>query len=108
MAKLRHGDLQRASRANADDSRPVYSPSRAAGEATMTRIVETELGRVEGEPDAGVLAFRGIPYARPPIGARRFAAPEPPEPWTGVRSANAYGASAPQPPRRSEILPGSD
>jgi para-nitrobenzyl esterase len=39
--------------------------------------------------------FFGIPYAAPPVGARRFAEPSPPEPWTAVRSALERGPSAP-------------
>uniref|UniRef100_A0A0C9QW23 ESTF_1 protein n=2 Tax=Fopius arisanus TaxID=64838 RepID=A0A0C9QW23_9HYME len=38
------------------------------------------------------LAFRGIPYARPPIGELRFQAPEPATSWTGVRSAKTDGS----------------
>ncbi len=74
----------------------------------MQRIVETESGRVSGAEERGVLAFRGIPFARPPVGPLRFAAPAPPEPWAGVRDANAFGPSAPQGPRRSELLPGTE
>ena len=40
--------------------------------------------------------FRGIPFARPPVGNLRFRPPEAPEPWTGVRSAREFGASAQQ------------
>ncbi len=47
--------------------------------------------------EGGAVAFRGIPYAAPPTGARRWRPPEPPAPWTGVRSAEAYGAICPQP-----------
>ncbi|XP_063223076.1 uncharacterized protein LOC134531312 [Bacillus rossius redtenbacheri] len=35
--------------------------------------------------------FLGIPYARPPVGNLRFAAPKDPEPWSGVRNATQYG-----------------
>jgi para-nitrobenzyl esterase len=51
--------------------------------------------------------FRGIPYAQPPLGALRFAAPRPPEPWSGTRDASAFGASAPQNPVALP-LPGLD
>ena len=40
--------------------------------------------------------FKGIPYARPPIGKLRFQAPEPMKTWRGVRLARAYGPAAPQ------------
>ena len=58
--------------------------------------VETTLGPVVGRRDGDIHAFRGIPYAAPPIGERRFAHPEPHRPWTEPRSAIAHGAAAPQ------------
>jgi para-nitrobenzyl esterase len=61
-------------------------------------VAETRWGRVEGVERAGVLQFLGVPYAAPPVGTRRWAAPEPPEPWTGVRPATAFGPVAPQAP----------
>ncbi|MFJ7271743.1 carboxylesterase/lipase family protein [Streptomyces sp. NPDC099050] len=61
--------------------------------------VRTAHGVVEGRTGPGGIAvFRGIPYAAPPVGARRFAAPEPPEAWDGVRDAGAYGPTAPKVP----------
>lgn len=58
----------------------------------MTPIVTTAAGRLEGVRDAGVLAFKGVPYAT----AARFAAPRPPAPWSGVRAATGFGPPAPQ------------
>jgi para-nitrobenzyl esterase len=60
----------------------------------MSTVAQTSYGAVEGERRTHHLAFRGIPFAAPPIGKRRFAAPEPPEPWASVRSALEFGASA--------------
>ncbi|MFI5307305.1 MAG: carboxylesterase/lipase family protein, partial [Polyangiales bacterium] len=59
-------------------------------------LVRTQYGTIEGEERTGHLAFRGIPFARPPVGALRFAAPEPPESWSSTRSARAFSASAMQ------------
>jgi para-nitrobenzyl esterase len=60
-------------------------------------VAQTQHGKVRGAEIAdGVLGWRGIPYARPPIGALRFRPPEPPEPWSGVRDALAYGNRSPQ------------
>ncbi|QJT04874.1 carboxylesterase family protein [Streptomyces asoensis] len=61
-------------------------------------VVTTPYGAVHGRYENGIAAFRGIPYAAPPFGARRFRPPVPPEPWDGVRDAGAFGATPPKPP----------
>ncbi|MFF4366875.1 carboxylesterase/lipase family protein [Streptomyces sp. NPDC001594] len=56
-------------------------------------------GVVEGRWEAGGTAvFRGVPYAAPPTGPLRFAAPRPPDAWEGVRDAGAFGPTAPKVP----------
>ena len=40
--------------------------------------------------------FRRIPFAKPPVGPRRFGAPEAPEPWPGVRDATRFGPASHQ------------
>jgi carboxylesterase type B len=66
----------------------------------MHSTVETEAGRVQGIPakDRSITVFRGIPYARPPIGELRWRAPEPAAPWRGVYRADRFGAICPQLP----------
>lgn len=54
-------------------------------------IVETRYGKVEGYLENGMIAFKGIPFAKPPIGNLRFKPPVPMEPWTGVLQANKFG-----------------
>jgi len=64
----------------------------------MQALVETKYGKLRGHVRDGHLAFLGVPYARPPIGALRFSAPADPEPWSQVRDALEFGAAAPQDP----------
>ncbi|MEU0883336.1 carboxylesterase family protein [Lentzea sp. NPDC005914] len=54
-------------------------------------------GMVRGTMESGVAVFRGIPFAAPPVGALRFAAPRPAAAWDGVREAVAFGPPPPQP-----------
>jgi para-nitrobenzyl esterase len=66
---------------------------------TLYAEADTVTGRVRGlwrgEPGAGgSAAFLGIPFAKPPVGQLRFAAPEPAEPWEGVRDALEFGPTA--------------
>ena len=62
----------------------------------MDVLVETRRGRVRGLAEGDLAVFRGIPYARPPIGPRRFGPPEPAESWTGTRDATRFAPSASQ------------
>ncbi|KAM8853173.1 acetylcholinesterase-like [Synchiropus picturatus] len=65
-------------------------------------LVTTRLGKVQGKllPVLGgeVKAFLGIPYAKPPVGTRRFAAPQPLERWAGVKDASKFPNSCYQMP----------
>jgi para-nitrobenzyl esterase len=65
------------------------------GEAT-TAVVETTSGKIEGVFRKGLYIFRGVPYAAPPVGERRWLLPGPPEPWGGVRQAKEFAPTAPQ------------
>ncbi|MEU3271190.1 carboxylesterase family protein [Saccharomonospora sp. NPDC006951] len=60
-------------------------------------IVMTHGGTVRGTTEDGIHAFRGIPYAKPPVGVRRMRPPSPAVPWDGVRDAVGFGPTAPQP-----------
>ena len=57
-------------------------------------IVETTCGKVEGVRADGVDAFKGIPFAAPPVGEMRWRAPVAPAPWPGVRAADSWGKQA--------------
>lgn len=62
----------------------------------MSSQVETSSGRLQGIEQAGIHIYRGVRYARAPIGARRFLPPEPCEPAAGVVDATRAGPAAPQ------------
>ena len=62
-------------------------------------VIATRAGQVRGTVQDGVHGFRGIPYAQPPVGPMRFAAPVPHEAWDGVRDATEFGPPPPQPMR---------
>ncbi len=59
-------------------------------------VVRTAAGQVRGRAENGVAVFRGIPFAQPPVGGLRFAAPQPARPWDGVREADMFGPPPPQ------------
>ena len=64
-------------------------------------------GLVSGvELDSGVKMFRGIPFAAPPVGELRWAAPQPPIPWQGVFAADRFGPVCMQ--QRSRALMSED
>jgi para-nitrobenzyl esterase len=64
----------------------------------MAATVRIASGQVSGAQDQGVHAFKGIPYAAPPVGDRRLRPPEPAASWDGVRDASSYGLVALQRP----------
>ena len=66
--------------------------------------VETTAGRLVGRREGDLSLFRGIPYAEPPVGPRRFRPPAPVTPWTGDRDATAFGAIAEQSPSPLEAM----
>lgn len=63
-------------------------------------------GVVEGFVRDGVRRWRSIPYARPPVGPLRFRAPQPAEPWSGVRHCHGFTNCAPQDRMYTMLGPG--
>jgi para-nitrobenzyl esterase len=63
-----------------------------------TGVVATDAGLVKGQTLAdGMIVFRGIPYASPPVGEGRWRPPQPPHGWQGVRDATSFGPACMQP-----------
>jgi para-nitrobenzyl esterase len=69
---------------------------------TPGATVETNLGKVRAQTQAGVQAFRGVPYAASTAGANRFMPPAKREKWTGVKDCFDLGQRSPQ--RDSEFF----
>ena len=69
-------------------------------------VARTASGKVRGTEVAdGVIAWRGIPYALPPVGDLRLRPPQPPAPWAGARDATSYGNRPAQPEYLAEPGP---
>jgi para-nitrobenzyl esterase len=64
--------------------------------ATRSLDVGVTGGRVRGVREGGTIAWRGIPYAAPPVGRLRFRSPRRAASWQGIRDAARFGAVAPQ------------
>lgn len=64
--------------------------------ASVEAIVATTSGKVRGKEGLGCLQFRGVPFAAPPTGERRWRPPVRPEPWDGVRDCLEFGPICPQ------------
>ena len=62
------------------------------GGAEAADLVHVDAGALQGVTTDGVASFKGIPYARPPVGVWRWRPPQRPEPWQGVRAADHYGS----------------
>jgi len=68
----------------------------ACGTPPLTTTVEVTGGTIEGVEQEGILTYKGIPFAAPPVGDLRWKAPAPVEPWTGVKKADAFGLACMQ------------
>jgi para-nitrobenzyl esterase len=66
--------------------------------AAVPDTVKTDAGQVAGVPgkDPAVRAFKGIPFATPPVGDLRWRAPKAATHWDGVRKADQFSATCMQ------------
>jgi para-nitrobenzyl esterase len=74
----------------------VSATSCAPAPAQPSCRASTSLGAVAGEAENGICAFRGIPYAQPPVGDLRFRPPVPAGPWRGTLQATDATRVCPQ------------
>ncbi|KAK7873007.1 hypothetical protein R5R35_000306 [Gryllus longicercus] len=79
---------------------PLAAPSHE-GDGPVVRVSQGQLrgARLERSANSSLhtlYAFKGVPYARPPVGELRFKDPVEPETWTGIRDASTYGSACVQ------------
>jgi para-nitrobenzyl esterase len=67
--------------------------------------VTIETGSLKGVTEGGVTAFKGIPYAAPPIGDLRWQPPQSAANWSGTRDSSAYGPDCKQLPFPGDAAP---
>lgn len=77
----------------------AYAQTAAYAETGVTsQSIAVDGGHIAAAPadSRGIRVFKGIPYAAPPTGERRWRAPADVAPWSGVRASDSFGASCPQ------------
>lgn len=67
--------------------------------------VRIDSGALTGVSTDDVIAYKGIPFAKPPVGERRWSAPQPIEPWSGIKTADKYGPDCMQIPFHADAAP---
>src|SRR5689334_4412174 len=82
----------------------VAAPASRAADSVRARV---QGGTLVGTVTDGVKAFKGIPYAAPPIGKLHWELPQPVVPWSGERAADDFGFSCKQPVPLRNVLQGS-
>ncbi|MGE5108663.1 MAG: carboxylesterase/lipase family protein [Sphingobacteriales bacterium] len=63
---------------------------------TLPLQVKTANGMLEGVNESGIISFKGIPFAAPPVGELRWKEPQPVKNWEGIRKADKFGPRAMQ------------
>ncbi len=80
----------------------VTAPQAAQAQSTEVKI---DSGAIRGSKDDGVLSWKGIPFAQPPLGDLRWRAPQPVKPWSDVRETTEYSHDCMQIPFPSDAAP---
>jgi para-nitrobenzyl esterase len=84
---------------------PMVACATVPVDAQQATTLTVESGSLEGTLDEGVLSWKGIPFAAPPVGDLRWRAPQRAADWQGVRQADAYGHDCMQVPFPSDAAP---
>ncbi|MDE3178248.1 MAG: carboxylesterase family protein [Acidobacteriota bacterium] len=77
----------------------------AGGQASSASVMRIESGLVRGTARDGLMIFKGIPYAQPPVGKLRWQPPQPAKAWKGIRSTIRFGHDCMQLPFPGDAAP---
>jgi len=73
--------------------------------ANTSDVVKIESGQLKGSIVNGVVSFKGVPFAAPPVGDLRWRPPQPVKPWAGVRLAEKFAPDCMQAPFPPDAAP---
>ncbi len=78
----------------------------ALGPTAFGQIAKARVsgGEVQGSVENGIAAFKGIPFAAPPVGALRWQKPQPVVAWSGTRNATTYAPGCVQDPQMLQFI----
>jgi para-nitrobenzyl esterase len=83
----------------------LLAPFLAAQGQSSIQQAKIDTGTVQGSADGGISAFKGMPFAAPPVGDLRWRPPQPVAKWKGIRQATQYAADCAQLPFPSDAAP---
>lgn len=83
----------------------LFGTSMASHAVIASEVIQIHSGKVEGVQQGGVVAYKGIPFAKPPVGALRWRDPQPVDTWQGTFDASQYGHDCMQLPFPSDAAP---
>jgi para-nitrobenzyl esterase len=63
---------------------------------SLAQTVQTESGAISGVRNEGLVVYKGVPFAAPPVGNLRWRPPAPVAPWTGTRHADSFAPACMQ------------
>lgn len=82
----------------------LFSPLMGASPVEDFPRIKTNLGIVEGLYDSGIMVFKGVPFAAPPVGDLRWKAPQAAAPWNGVLETKKFGPRPMQRPIYGDMM----
>lgn len=94
---VRQKAVRRDAAGSIDWAKTRFPDKTPSGRYADMKTATTKYGTLAGVEEHGYTVFKGIPYAKPPVGPLRFRAPQEPDAWSGVLCADRFPHCAVQP-----------